>query len=69
MGSLVSGDNFDLLRQASINDVAGILALITPLERNGTLVVRSRELLETEIDNFQVVELEGSIIACAAFIH
>ncbi len=67
MGSLVSGDNFDLLRQASINDVAGILSLITPLELNGTLVTRSRELLETEIDNFQVVELEGSIIACAAF--
>jgi amino-acid N-acetyltransferase len=66
-GSLVSGDNFDLLRQATINDVAGILALITPLEQNGTLVTRSRELLENEIANFQVVELEGSLIACAAF--
>lgn len=66
-GSLISGDNFDLLRQASINDVAGILALITPLEKNGTLVIRSRELLENEIGNFQVVELEGSVIACAAF--
>ncbi len=66
-GSLISDDNFDLLRQATINDVAGILALITPLEQNGTLVTRSRELLENEINNFQVVELEGSIIACAAF--
>ncbi len=66
-GSLVSGDNFDLLRAANINDVAGIVALITPLELNGTLVTRSRELLENEIDNFQVVELEGTIIACAAF--
>ena len=66
-GSLVSDDNFDLLRQATINDVAGILTLITPLEQNGTLVVRSRELLENEISNFQVVELEGCLIACAAF--
>ncbi len=65
-GSLLSGDNFDRLRDAGINDVAGILTLIKPLEENGTLVKRSRELLETEIDNFKVIELEGATIACAA---
>ncbi|MDP6536995.1 MAG: amino-acid N-acetyltransferase [Gammaproteobacteria bacterium] len=65
-GSLLSGDNFDRLRDADINDVAGILTLIKPLEENGTLVKRSRELLETEIDNFKLIELEGATIACAA---
>jgi amino-acid N-acetyltransferase len=65
-GSLISNDNFDLLRNATIDDVAGILKLIRPLEENGTLVIRSRELLETEIENFKLVELEDTIIACAA---
>lgn len=65
-GTLLSNDNFDSLRTAVIADVPGILALIKPLEEAGTLVQRSRELLENEIDNFQVIELEGSVIACAA---
>jgi amino-acid N-acetyltransferase len=65
-GSLVSNDSFDQLRDASISDVTGILNLIKPLENDGTLVERSRELLENEIQNFKIIELEGAIIACAA---
>lgn len=65
-GTLVSRDNFELLRQATIEDVGGILELIAPLEAAGVLVHRSRELLEAEIDYFKVIEMEGTIIACAA---
>lgn len=65
-GSLISSDGFESLRGATIEDVAGILKLIKPLEENGSLVERSRELLETEIDNFKIIELEDSVIACAA---
>ena len=65
-GTLVSKDNFEWLRQATIDDVGGILELITPLEAAGILVHRSRELLEAEIDYFKVIEMEGMIIACAA---
>jgi amino-acid N-acetyltransferase len=62
----VSKDNFEELRPASIEDVGGILELIKPLEDAGVLVHRSRELLETEISFFFVIEREGMIIACAA---
>jgi len=65
-GTLIGSDSFENLRVASIEDVTGILKLIRPLEENGSLVERSRELLETEIDNFKIVELEDSVIACAA---
>lgn len=65
-GTLVSKDNFELLRAASIDDVGGILELIAPLEAAGILVHRSRELLESEIDYFKIIEMEGMIIACAA---
>ena len=43
-----------------------MLALIEPLEAEGTLVKRSRELLEAEIGNFLVVEHDGVIVGCAA---
>ena len=66
-GTLLSHDGGEQLRQASIDDVGGILELITPLEESGALVKRSRELLETEISRFKViVHPEGMVIACAA---
>ena len=66
IGSLVNADVFEGMRQATIDDVGGILELIAPLEADGILVRRSRELLETEIDQFSVVERDGMIIGCAA---
>jgi amino-acid N-acetyltransferase len=65
-GTLVSDDSLEQLRQATAEDVGGILELIKPLEQSGALVQRSRELLETEVSNFKVVALEGMLIACAA---
>ncbi|MDE0479320.1 MAG: amino-acid N-acetyltransferase [Gammaproteobacteria bacterium] len=65
-GSLLSRDESHLLRRAELSDVPGILQLIAPLEEEGSLVRRSRELLENEIGNFNIVEWEDTLIACAA---
>jgi len=65
-GTLVHRDNYESVRQANIDDVGGILELIAPLEEQGALVRRSRELLEGEITQFTVVEKDGTILACAA---
>ena len=65
-GTLVSRDDYEQSRSATIDDVGGILELIEPLEREGALVKRSRELLETEIGHFRVLERDRRIIACAA---
>jgi amino-acid N-acetyltransferase len=65
-GTLITGGDYEQLRQANIDDVGGILELLTPLEEQGVLVRRSREMLETEIDRFKVIERDGMIIACAA---
>ncbi len=65
-GTLVANDAFEQSRQASIDDVGGILELIEPLEAQGVLLKRSRELLETEIRQFRLLERDGRIIACAA---
>jgi amino-acid N-acetyltransferase len=66
IGTLISAETYEGLRPASIDDVGGILKLIAPLEAEGVLVKRSRELLEMEIDHFLVVKRDGMIIACAA---
>lgn len=66
VGILVTADIYEGLRPATIDDVGGLLALIRPLEEDGTLVRRSRERLEVEIERFTVVERDGAIIACAA---
>ena len=46
VGTVVTADAVEKLRPAKIDDVRGMLALIEPLEADGTLVKRSRELLE-----------------------
>lgn len=65
-GTLISQNAYDQLRAARSDDVAGILELLRPLEEQGILVRRSRELLESEIHRFYVIERDGMITACAA---
>ncbi|AGY92782.1 hypothetical protein SPICUR_09305 [Spiribacter curvatus] len=66
VGTLITPRAFERLRAASVEDISGILALIAPLEDDGTLVRRTRERLETEIGDFTVMEREGTVVACAA---
>lgn len=65
-GTLITQQSFESIRQASIDDAGGVLELIEPLEQEGILVRRSRELLETEIHHFTLIERDEKIIACAA---
>ncbi len=65
-GTLVTAGNYEGLRTATIEDIGGIMELISPLEEDGALVKRSREQLELDINNFTVIERDGMIIACAA---
>ena len=66
VGTLLTTTPHETIRPAVIEDVGSILALLAPLEEKGILVKRSRELLETEIDCFVVVERDETVIACAA---
>lgn len=66
IGTLVTADNYEGLRTATIEDIGGIMELISPLEAEGTLVKRSREQLELDINNFTVIERDGMIIGCTA---
>jgi amino-acid N-acetyltransferase len=66
VGTMVAAMALAHLRNATIDDVGGILAIIEPLEEQGVLVRRSRERLESEIERFVVAEYDNHIIGCAA---
>ena len=66
IGSMVVESTLNTLRDATIDDVGAILHLLQPLEEEGILVRRSRELLEREIERFVVLEHDHLIIGCAA---
>jgi amino-acid N-acetyltransferase len=66
VGTMVAAAPLAHLRNATIDDVGGILSIIEPLEDQGILVRRPRERLEMEIERFVVAEHDGLIIGCAA---
>jgi amino-acid N-acetyltransferase len=66
VGSMVTAEALETLREAGVDDVGGILKLLAPLEEDGTLVRRPRELIEREIAGFTVLEHDGLIYGCAA---
>jgi len=66
VGTQVVRKSYEQVRVATANDVGGIIDLIEPLEAQGILVKRSRERLESEIDQFIVIDRDGTIVGCAA---
>ncbi len=66
IGTMLTAAPYDELRKASIDDIGGILELIQPLEESGKLVRRSREKMETEINDYFVIIRDNAVIACAA---
>ena len=66
VGTLMSDEPFDAIRQAGVDDIGGILELINPLEEQGILVERSCEKIEADIERYIVLARDGAVIACAA---
>ena len=66
IGTMVVDEKLESLREATADDVGGILQLIEPFEKDGTLVKRSRTEIERDIANYTIVEHDGVIFACAA---
>jgi amino-acid N-acetyltransferase len=66
IGTMVVDEKLESLREATSDDVGGILQLIEPFERDGTLVRRERTEIERDIANYTVIEHDGVIFGCAA---
>jgi len=66
IGTMVVDEKLEELREATGDDVGGILQLIEPFENDGTLVKRSRTEIERDAANYSIIEHDGVIFACAA---
>ncbi len=66
IGTMVVDEKLENLREATPDDVGGILQLIEPYEKDGTLVKRSRTEIERDIANYTIIEHDGVIFGCAA---
>jgi amino-acid N-acetyltransferase len=66
IGTMVVDEKLENLREATPDDVGGILQLIEPFENDGTLVKRDRTEIERDIEQYTVIEHDGVIFACAA---
>ncbi len=66
VGTMVVDEKLESLREATADDIGGILKLIEPFEQDGTLVKRDRTEIERDIGVYTVIEHDGVIFGCAA---
>jgi amino-acid N-acetyltransferase len=66
IGTMVIDEKLEELREATVDDVGGILQLIEPFEKDGTLVKRDRTEIERDISSYTIIEHDGVIFGCAA---
>ena len=66
IGTMVVDEKLESLREATPDDVGGILQLIEPFEKDGTLVKRDRTEIERDVANYSIIEHDGVIFGCAA---
>jgi len=66
VGTVITRESLENIREAKPDDIAALIALIEPMEQEGILVHRPRELLEREIEHFSIMLHDGIIVGCAA---
>ncbi|MEY2804160.1 MAG: Amino-acid acetyltransferase [Pseudomonadota bacterium] len=66
IGTMVVDEKLEELREATNEDVGGILQLIEPFEKDGTLVRRDRTEIERDVEQYTVIDHDGVIFGCAA---
>ncbi|MBD3893649.1 amino-acid N-acetyltransferase [Hydrogenophaga sp.] len=66
IGTMVVDEKLESLREATVDDISALVALIEPYEKDGTLVKRDRTELERDAGCYTLIEHDGVIFGCAA---
>ncbi len=66
VGTVITRESLENIREAKPDDIAALIALIEPMEQEGILVQRPRELLEREVEQFSVMFHDDIMVGCAA---
>ena len=68
VGTMIHGNEFERIRRMIPSDISGILRIMEPFVQDGTLVIRNKQTLLDQIDDFIIYETDGVIHGCAALI-
>ncbi len=66
LGTMVYANQHDNIRPMSYADIPDVIRIMQPLIESGTLVTRSAEDLEKQLNDFVVYDVDGTIHGCAA---
>ena len=66
VGTMIHGNEFERIRKMVPSDIPGVLRIMEPFVKDGTLLIRDKQTLLDQIDNFVIYETDGVIHGCAA---
>jgi amino-acid N-acetyltransferase len=66
VGMMLAASDIENLREATQDDIGGILQLTMPLEEVGILAARGQDVIERDITRFSVIEHDKVLFGCAA---
>lgn len=68
IGTMIHSNKYEIIREATINDVQAIYNLTKNSVKKDTLLNRSIDTINEKISDYHVYEIDGSIVACTC-IH
>ena len=68
-GTVITQEQIENFRQATLFDAKVIEKMIKPLSNNQILIQRSLDMIEKDINHFHILEFDNKIIGCAKISH
>ena len=66
VGTMIHGNEFERIRKMVPSDIPGVLRIMEPFVKDGTLIIRNKRTLLDQIDDFIIYETDGVIHGCAS---
>ncbi|MCI7439917.1 MAG: amino-acid N-acetyltransferase [Spirochaetia bacterium] len=67
-GTMIYSNNYGKIRNMTRDDISDVLNLMQPFVEAGNLLPRTKEMLNSQFQDYIVYELDGAIRACASLI-
>ena len=69
VGTMIHGNEFEKIRKMETIDISGVLRIMEPFVQDGTLLIRDKQTLLKQIDNFIIYETDSVIHGCASLME
>ncbi|MDA3938575.1 MAG: amino-acid N-acetyltransferase [Spirochaetia bacterium] len=69
VGTMIYGNEFEKIRKMEDIDISGVLRIMEPFVKDGTLLIRDKQFLLNQIDSFFIYETDSVIHGCASLVE